>query len=624
MALPDPSTLLKNLYPGLRFRDGGPDTKQMPSTYAQTIGEQLPSTWAEVAELSVGDLLEMPGVGVGKVEAFLADIQPSNESDAPEGDVVEQARPAMNVLVRWAVERDVRSLADALIEGFEKDAQIRAAFSRIELPQIRPSDWLDKAQEVLDKFDDRESLIIDKRILVVTRRPSSTLQQVADLHHVSRERIRQLEVKLSDRLVEEIDEVGRLVFGHASRTLEALGSAFPSIAMPITHMTLPERLVLWHAGPYIVSDGWVVRSPYDSVQALASAALDAAGEGGVIRPDEFFDAIGSLGIDSRFVDGVAASLPFERSGMFLIRPARTGGDRAVQRLNAVGRPMALDELYEGEPQGKNRMSFASSVQSSEEIVRSGKDMYALKEWGAEEYPGIVPAMVDRLMSSETPVKVSSLAAELQDRYGVSGNSVVMYAGMHPLFVSESGAVRLRTDDEPYTPDVSLEDTASCYLVDGCWTLRISVDSDVVRGSGRSIPEAFAVHLGAQPLKTGSLEGPDRRVSVGWSMSPTIGSVRPEVERLGLELGDWIFVRRATPAKLDFFGLRGAELERAPTEDQVKMMVGSGSPDTRDWRLVVGESVGIGSATTPTRETIRARLEQRGDDRLLAMIAKIDP
>jgi hypothetical protein len=123
----------------------------------------------------------------------------------------------------------------------------------------------------------------------------------------------------------------------------------------------------------------------------------------------------------------------------------------------------------------------------------------------ESYAGIVPAMVTVLRAG--PVGLNRLADDLHREFGASPNSVRIMASTHPAFLVEDGVVRLRPADQPYVPKTSLTATRGCFVVDGCWSRCIKVDHDFLRGSGRQLPEAFAVHLGLEPLASGRVPWP---------------------------------------------------------------------------------------------------------------------
>ena len=103
---------------------------------------------------------------------------------------------------------------------------------------------------------------------------------------------------------------------------------------------------------------------------------------------------------------------------------------------------------------------------------------------------------------------------------------------------------------------------------------VTVDRDFLRGSGRNISEAFAVHLGVAPGTSGELGSDGRPVRLGWGMAPWIGSLRWVANEHGLVEDDIVFVRRCSPSKLDFTFVRNADLNGASPEAELRARVGA--------------------------------------------------
>ena len=122
-------------------------------------------------------------------------------------------------------------------------------------------------------------------------------------------------------------------------------------------------------------------------------------------------------------------------------------------------------------------------------------------------------------------------------------SVLQYLNT-PLFVrNESDLVRVREDEEVEIP-TDISKTANCYLVDEQWSWRATVDSQMMRGSGRLFPNAFARQLGCDlgdKIKVRSAFGD---ITISWQAGSTtgaaIGSIRAALQGL-----------TATPRRLRF-------------------------------------------------------------------------
>ena len=174
-------------------------------------------------------------------------------------------------------------------------------------------------------------------------------------------------------------------------------------------------------------------------------------------------------------------------------------EKAERVLQMTGRPMLMGEIAEIIQPASIR-GMANQVQGSARISRVGIARYALASWDLGEYQGIVPAMLERL--TEGPMPISVLGAQLAEEFGINPQSVAIHSTTNPAFLKDGDLVMLRPEDQPYVPSATLESTAHCYVVGGVWAMRVQVDRDVLRGSGRQIPEAMGVHLGVEPLGRG--------------------------------------------------------------------------------------------------------------------------
>jgi hypothetical protein len=149
---------------------------------------------------------------------------------------------------------------------------------------------------------------------------------------------------------------------------------------------------------------------------------------------------------------------------------------------------------------------------------------------------------------------AGISGSHHERFGIAPASVSMHATMNPLFVTANGTVRLRTYAEPYEPGTALTEPTNCFLVAGCWALRLLVDHDVLRGSGRSIPEEFAIYVGLQPFGTAGIPGPERHVHGRWAQYPAIDSTRLNVLNKDLAEGDAVFLGFGAGEAFGFIGV----------------------------------------------------------------------
>ena len=563
---------IAELVPGVTSLPGEASWKSAPSTFANTLGARLPRDWGEVGALRIGDLLRMPGVGHRKVNAFLdylEEVVTQAAGDLTDADAGAQTSSSleMSARIESAVTRVNRLLPSIALSGVVSGASTmaealaaalsdpiqRSRLDEISLPTLTPDDWFEDVRAIRSQLDDRERRILDGRVFVASRSARRTLEELGGELGITRERVRQLEVSALEKVRAIAGHPDWLGIQHAGHVFSTHGAAFPiaelGVDADVEFLTLVALL-----DDYRIDGDWIVGRGFRKVSDLAESTFEDLAEDGLVEADAFTDALSEMGVDPRYHDDVSLTLSLERIDGFLVKRARAAGDRAVQRLRVAGRPMTIGELAVGE---QNVRSFANAVRAHDSIVRVGKDRYALEEWGGTPYRGIVEEMIRRLAHGKIE-SIAALAAEFESEYGVSRNSVSMYATMDPRFVSEAGYVRLRRSDEPYESTARLEDAKDCFMIGGDWALRLEVDHDLLRGSGRPIPEAFGVHIGCRLGETGVLRGPLGDIRIGWSMQTTIGSLRREARHLGLEEGDHLYVIRDGNSRLRFAGVKARD------------------------------------------------------------------
>jgi hypothetical protein len=198
----------------------------------------------------------------------------------------------------------------------------------------------------------------------------------------------------------------------------------------------------------------------------------------------------------------------------------------------------------------------------------------------------------------------------------TATSVVMYAATGPGLIQMGSRVRLRRPDEPYVSHESLGRTPNCFVIDAAWAWRVVVDHDLLRGSGRHLPEAFATHLGLRPGLRLQFESPIKPISIGWGIQyPGIGSLRSVALASGAHDGDFLFVRAAGRSRFDFRVVTRAQLRGVPAPDRVALL--SGNPAASgDMLTGLATALGFPDPGGAAPEDVMATLSARHDHDLL--------
>nr|WP_246297205.1 sigma factor-like helix-turn-helix DNA-binding protein [Janibacter cremeus] len=400
---------------------------------------------------------------------------------------------------------------------------------------------MDLLSEWQQGLDPRESDILTHRLLKLGpgRR---TLDEIGQAHGVTRERVRQLESRLLTRFREKLAQPRFRAVRWALFQLESgLGAFAPETEVPLDGDSTDAgafRLLL-HVSGY-VHDAELAAIRRSDFRLPQSDALPLVDKGPILdeaRLDELLTQ-----------DGVARQhLPFaiqqiagirRLEGSLVLWP-RNIARKGVAVLALRRRPMTTDEIADVIDEDFNRRGFRDRVFNEPRVMRSSRHHVALREWELPEYGGVVPAMIERLGSG--PAVLSDLAQDLSMAFQISPNSVMMYSAA-PVFRTHKGMIELRPADDPFVPTNAPETVAGLYRLDTdrlAWHVR--VDHDVLRGSGRAVPDEIGVFLAGAPPLSLQLKNTGKDIAFTWAQTshvgPSIGSFRELALAAGSHEGD---------------------------------------------------------------------------------------
>ncbi|WP_154723579.1 hypothetical protein [Ilumatobacter coccineus] len=629
---------LGDTYPSLQELSGLIDPPLLPSLCRRAVQKYAP-TWEELCDSTPASISNWQGVGTQKVSVlldFVSDMSSASSDVSTDEDSSEFARAA-SVVAAWALANGVRTGMGAASELARRpDAPLEVAsavdfLDYVDLAVLTSSelrsrfDPIEAARLLVGQFTGREEDILE-RLLAKGVRRVPTLAELGERHAVTGEAIRRMESRIKERLDSALRTPAfESVTAHARTLREELGTAFPARVappefQPVAEGDLVDELFAYLSGPFVLVDQWFIdESLPGDLDGIVLAAFEQTADGYAAPLDALLDELESMGLSRTSAESLTMEAPkFRVLGSHVVR-WRFLEDKIGGVLAATGRPHSVTELVDAIGADSER-SVRNHLHESSYTKRLGKDRWGLANSDGEEYRSIVEHMLDELSGGSQ--EIGRLAHSLHEAYGVSMNSINMYATMHPAFIADGGVVRVRPEDDPYVPDVSLELTGGCYVIDGVWAWSTVVDSDLLRGSGRAIPEAFAVHLGVSPGREGSMMTGDRPTRFGWSMRPYIGSLKWVADEHRLVEGDRLLVRRATPSTLDVRVVRSAALVGRGPEAQLRQLAGQSETNSslEQW---LGAALGLGGASMPSRQQVVGRLEARGEQELLDLIAQID-
>ncbi|GAB2855126.1 AAA domain-containing protein [Nocardioides pacificus] len=398
-----------------------------------------------------------------------------------------------------------------------------------------------------------------------------TLDELGEHHGVTRERIRQIESKLI------ADARALLARGPQAELLQTAVSDFQDecgalapLPDSLGALGLTQRVLVWLAG-YVVDDGCVRRQAFELPTA---GEVPLLGDGPVLDRDQLLQTLRQRGVHDDHLDGAVARIPGVQAvdGALVLWP-RSAVERCLAVLTVQGEPMSVEQLIEAVGENLSIRSVRQRLYEDPRVVRASRNTVGLAAWGGSVYTSVANLM--RRALADGPRTVSDLGAVLAEEYDVSPSSVATYSRA-PAFVVEGAVVRLRGDGEPYPVRNRPAEVPGLYLQDDDTLIwHQTVDAEILRGSGRPVPQEVAAHLGVSPGDQLDLHHPLRTVALTWPheshVGPHLGSIKALVDDLGLQAGDIARLRftRSGPA-LVVEGVTQARLGESPVETVARL------------------------------------------------------
>ncbi len=476
-----------------------------------------------------------------------------------------------------AGERNLETLADtmpaALEEWPQEIKQLWSTFGQINCRDLAGE--LVKCYSLPDLIPDLQSLVTDRMREILSERtfatgPGTTLRVLGERYGITRKRVRQIEERATQKL--DVLHNERTLFGaiirRAKALRERLGTGVPrgdaSIESELAwasqdlignnNIDLPfaRSLMLWLAGPYKLCGPWLLAGKRLPELTLAEL-IKCRDSRGLIPESEITGTLTGFGFKAKY---------HEKWLSYLRRFSRVEGgviyfhgsilDRAHALLRFHGRPLGIEELVKniGEvstPSFRNRLIIDSRfwrINKQCEFVIAGTPGY-------DEYTGITDEIVQEIETCGGAAPFNDLVEKISRVYGVKESSVILYLKT-PKFTTDKNNI-VRVFDTSISVDIPTDITksAACYQSNGeTWCWRVLVNEQMMRGSSRAVPNAFARILGCDIGHKIKIETECSPLVVSWLLGSlsgaSIGSLRRVVEYYEAQPGDHIFVKATKP------------------------------------------------------------------------------
>ncbi len=401
---------------------------------------------------------------------------------------------------------------------------------------------------VMESLDPRRQAIARKR--TYSWKPAK-LAALGNDFGVSRERARQLEVRLRQTVDEQCSDVVqeaarwlRSAVGIAAspskfrRVLDLLIGDAPSRWMPAA------EVAVMRASGYEYLDGAVGDQVFrEQIYEARRCAPDLTNVAGVVDEEALRKAIGAE--ETPEWEALARNAGLVRfAGRLVVRDTRRA--RVFLALDAAGEPCRREMIAE-KAKLKDTSSLSSLLSSDPLFVRFTKDKWGLAHWTDEPYVGVVEALVKRIEEGGGSARIDELIAEIPKRFDVLPATVRNYLSTRKFAIEGS---EVRIVDDPVAPPQRLSEARDVvWTPDGTPVLYFMVGEHHLRGNSQKVSGAVAQYLGVgldQSVKIpfANPSGVDD-ASVIWRSydpnGPEVGRLREALLESGAEPGGEVYI-----------------------------------------------------------------------------------
>jgi hypothetical protein len=487
-------------------------------------------------------------------------------------------------------------------------------------------------------LEPRQHEIALARLFAVGKRP--TLDDLGARWGVSKQRAKQLEEEAEVVLRRELRAPASAALNTAARALRDhvgvvcqtpdLEACLPyAFRMPDT--TAPEErpgsLLLWMAGPYRQRGDWLVHEQKAGV--LAKRTLEVVDD---LMIDDLADtdiacaALAELDIREpiqiRWLDSQNDLRVIDDH---VLRWAPRISDKAYAVLRHHDSPMTAEEIAAVIGGTVNLRSLKNQLTDDPRLQRVGKAEFGLPQWRQNAYTSISDEIADEIERQGGEASRAHLVESIAESRGVSATSIRAYLSSRRFMRVGRGIYRVASADEISAETRPMHLTRGCYRLARYWSVRVTVSSDTLRGSGTPVPEGFAAHFGVLPGGHRFLSSEYGPMRVAWGqMTGHLGSLRRVVESLGADEGDLIFVRAVGMDQLGYELVRRTALTDSCVENGLAASVAwGGLGEGAEPRIAVCNAIGFADPANTDAAAAVERLRQRRELELLPVFEGLE-
>ena len=517
----------------------------------------------------------------------------------------------------WALaETDAQTLGQAVAHALAEERPVETWHALAAVPLKDIAVRSEHPYAILERWvaglNEREQRIFALRLAQGQDR--ATLQDLATEMGVTRERIRQLEAQLLDRLHSLLARPQGMPLRWRLETLRRrLGVAAPWVEVEKLLVledgqTDYASFMLRLAGPYVRAGDWLVLQA-----AMATDEIGRIDSEWATRKLRAWGLRGDLCDRWLMRKGTVRKVKGR-----LVKWDGSIGDKLVLALFELGRPATVDALLRHLQTGHTRNTALNAMSQDPRLVRINRTEWALASWNLPIYENIAASIRKMLEAAGQPMRMEDIAQRLWQDFGTPKSSALTYCQQAGMFIQEQGWVRLRKESESFSLDpVSLRHRKAqgvFALSPHRVALLFEVNADMLRGSGRPL-----AHAAAQILQLSLNERLIFRTRTGLPLTvtfpdtsiigPTLGSVKNLAEEVGAQPGHQLTLILDRHAK-SVLARTTAVAQHASGWELVSQL--TGMPAQAQWQ-------GLAAALQCQPDEVRAVLRARGDAVILNAI-----
>jgi hypothetical protein len=479
---------------------------------------------------------------------------------------------------------------------------------------------------ILGQLSEQDARIVRCRSLSVH---PPTLEELGKELGVTRERVRQIQVRADARFDEILNSPE---FSPIRWRAHSLGLALGSFA-PLTNGAVSEALenavrgeeferaafrvlLLRLSGPYQVTGDFLMKlNPRELVQSLE----ELADEFGVMQGVDVTSILNEFDVLAKFHKDVITWLRRFRSwGNNLLMWPASGVEKAITVLALRGSPATIEEIIDAIGETYSDRSLQGRIAEDPRVARVSRHQFALKAWGLEEYSTIADAIASQIEKDGGESIVNEVVDKVSGSFGVRDSSVRLYIEA-PMFFVANGVVRLRKPGEGIVVSQDISKCRGVYVLGAdVIAFLVEVDGEVLRGSGRGIPQALAARLGVSPGMKLAFVSPFGDVIVSWpttsATGPSLGSVRMCSMGAGCIDGQYMRLEFNTGLRtVAVVAVASWTATSDPSENAIKAITGIDASGSDDLMSAISDAIGV------PKPGLRRALTERGDDFILRLL-----